>query len=191
MKKTCLAIVSHLSVLFLVATVTYAGGDSVRTVIDDRGLAWELWGAATGIPKIDPRVKGGIVQRITIPAKPKNSWEAGSWAAVTMPVHKGDVLLFAFWARAETKPANSDAILLYGEINEYAPPNRSVTPKTPMFVTGDWKIHYGNGIADKDYPPDSLTVSLQLGTGQQTIDLGPLIITNYGPGYNLAKLPHE
>ena len=34
-------------------------------------------------------------------------------------------------------------------------------------------------------------VQLQLATAAQVIDLGPLFILDYGPGYDKTKLPHS
>lgn len=45
--------------------------------------------------------------------------------------------------------------------------------------------------AGADYAPGSAGAALQLATGEQVIDFGPIFILGFGPGYDVSKLPHN
>ncbi|MDE2112607.1 MAG: hypothetical protein KGJ79_15810 [Alphaproteobacteria bacterium] len=184
------AILSGLAMLGAV-TLIAAADEATPRVVNDPAAAWGFWGPVKTDVVTDPNVQGGTATRVTISPKPANPWDAGAYANITKPVQKGDVLLLAFWARAEKIPAGSDFVMLSGRIHENAPPNTGVTLETGFLVGEEWKLHYAGGTATKDYPAGMLSVGMVLGTGDQVIDFGPMSVVDYGPGYDLSKLPHD
>ncbi len=184
------ALLSGLAMLGAVA-LTAAADDTTQKPINNPAVSWGIWGPAKTDRVTDPGVQGGAAKRVAISPKPDKPWDVGAYANITKPVQKGDVLLLAFWARAETPPAGSDFVVLSGRIHENAPPNTGVTPETSFLVGRQWKEYYASGTATQDYPVGTLSVGMVLGTGEQVIDFGPVSVFDYGPGYDLSRLPHD
>jgi hypothetical protein len=180
-----------LCALAVLTSIPAFADDMAQKAINTPGDMWGTWGNAKSEVVPDTGVDGGKAKRVTISPKPQNAWDVGGYVLITKPVHKGDVILLAFWARAEKIPDNGDFIGTSARVHEVAPPSASVTPETQFLIGKDWKIFYASGVADKDYPVGTLGCGMILGTGDQVIDFGPAYIVDYGPGYDLAKLPQN
>ena len=48
---------------------------------------------------------------------------------------------------------------------------------------------YASGVAAQDHAADSTAVSVHLATADQTVELGPPLVFNFGQNYDPAKLP--
>lgn len=179
--------------LAILATSPASAGDDewAQKAINNPADSWGIWGTQKIQFMKDHKLPGGDFRRVTISPLPDKPWDIGGYVAITKPVKKGDVLLLAFWARAEKTPAGSDFIDVSGRIHESAPPSASITPETQFLIGREWKLYYASGTADKDYPVGALGCGMVLGTGVQTVDLGPAYIVDYGPGYDLTKLPQN
>ncbi len=185
------ALLSGLAMLGAMA-LTAAADDAAQTLVNKPADFWGIWGPAKTDMVTDPGVQGGTAKRVAISPKPDHPWDVGAYAGIVKPVHKGDVLLLAFWARAEKPPAGNDFIeLVAARIYGTASPNAGVTPETSFLVGPQWKQYYESGTAMQDYPVGTLSVGMQLGSGDQIVDFGPVSVVDYGPGYDLSKLPHD
>ncbi|MDE2182663.1 MAG: hypothetical protein KGJ78_06535 [Alphaproteobacteria bacterium] len=175
----------------IAATLQAAADDDILSkAVNNPSAAWGIYGSAAKSEIVkDPAVTGGAALRVTISPKPEHPWDAGTYANTTKPVRKGDVLLLAFWARAEQMPPGSTTVDLSGRIYEAAPPNTGVTPETAFHITKDWKLYYANGTVTKDYPAGALSCGMLLGSGEQVVDFGPVFVLDFGPGYDVSKLP--
>lgn len=152
---------------------------------------WGVWGPAKVEVSSDASVEGGTVKRVIISPKPANPWDVGLYANITKPVQKGDVIVFAFWARAERPPAGNDFLDVWGRVYETAPPSVSVTPEQNFLIGKAWKLYYSAGTAAKDYPAGTLSCGMQMGTGDQIIDFGPVYVADFGPGYDVSRLARD
>lgn len=189
MRFSTRAIVAGLAV---VATVAFgaAADDLASKAINDPGSFWSVWGTAKTNFVIAPGLKGGAAERVTI-SKPGKPWDVGTYAAVTKPVKKGDVLVLMFWARAERPPPGSDLIMVTGSIYEPPPSGNPVSQETSFIIGRQWKLYYATGTAAKDYPVGTLSAGMILGTGDQVIDFGPVSILDLGPDYDISNLPRS
>ncbi len=129
----------------------------------------------------DPAVQGGTALRIAVRRKGANPWDVAVETAIDEPVKAGDSLLFAFWARLEkgTDGANA-ATLPFNAVQLSAAPYTALFAE-PVEVGPEWKLHEVRGKAERDQPAGSLKATIHLATGEQTVDLGPLIVVNLGP----------
>jgi len=168
-----------------------SAGDLSQRAVNDPGAYWGIWGGAKASYVATSSLKGGAAQRVSITPKPAKAWDAGTYAAITKPVKKGDVLVLMFYARAESPPEGSDLVLVTGRIYEAGPAGSGVSPETNFIIGQQWKLYTSSGIAMKDYPPGTLSAGMVLGTGEQVIDFGPVAILDMGPNYNLNNLPHS
>jgi hypothetical protein len=190
MKFSKHAVLSGLAMFGAVALAA-AAEEGTPKVINNPADFWGTWGQVNADIVADPDVKGGSAERVAITPKPANPWDVGAYANITKSVQKGDVVLLAFWARAEKPPVGNDFIEIWGRVHEAAPPSGDVTPETHFLIGRQWKHFYASGTATKDYPVGSLGCGLQLGTGEQTIEFGPVTIIDYGPGFDVSKLPRS
>ncbi len=189
MMRTIGAVLCGLALMAASVQPVSAAENWAQKAINKPADMWGIWGHAKGKVVADPSVEGGMVERVTISPKPKNPWDIGGYVLITKPVKKGDVILFAFWARAAKLPAHNDFIGITGRVYQSAPPSKSVTPETQFLIGPKWKLYTSSGTADQDYPVGTLGCGMILGTGEQTIDFGPVYIVDFGPGYDLSKLP--
>lgn len=152
--------------------------------------AWNVLGAAAEV-RDDNGIPGGQSIRIAVPAKGANPWDVQAIAGVTKPIKKGDIILVAFWARAEV-PAEgqSTAVISSIRFQVTTPPYTSVFDAQAS-VGSTWKMYYASGTADRDYAVGTVGVSMHLATAKQTIDLGQVIIVDFGPDYDRSKLPRN
>jgi hypothetical protein len=168
-----------------------ANDDWAQKAVNDPANLVGLWGNAKLDPLSEPAAPGGAFTRITIEHQPLQPGHVGAYVMITKPVKKGDVLLAVIWARAAQPPVQNDFIATHGQFNETAPPNRAISDETPLVIGKDWKRYYLEGTADRDFAPGTLSASIILGTGEQTIDFASPFIVDYGPGYDTNKLPHN
>jgi endo-1,4-beta-xylanase len=179
--------------LFALALIVSAQAENENAIMDKvvntpAATAWSVNGA-TAHARDDTTVQGGKAIRIEVSSKGRNPWDVQASSAVLKPVAKGDIILVAFWARAEV-PAEGETVAHISSIRFQL----SGAPYTGIFddsasVGGKWQMYYASGTADADYRPGSVTLTLQLASAKQTIDLGPVFILDFGPNYDRSKLP--
>ena len=175
--------------LAILALPAAAADDIASKMVNDPSVGWAAFGACAKSELYkDPTVQGGSAERVTISAKSANAWDCGASISIVKPLTQGDVLLLAFWAKTEKGLAGADAIDVYTNIQFNAAPYNSVGSST-VHVGSAWKMYFVQAVADKDYAANTIIAQLQLATGEQVIDLGPLFILNYGKDYDRTKLP--
>lgn len=135
-----------------------------------------------GLPSPPPvvRVKeaeGGKVLRVKIPGADPEPWKISLSSTATQPVRKGDRVVLAFYARTFGMAAGEKARIANASIQLASAPYTGVFGN-PIEVGDQFEFHQVAGKADRDYAAGELGASLQLATGKQTIDFGPLFILN-------------
>jgi hypothetical protein len=183
--------VSFAAAMLLFAAMPASADDALAQKAVNDTTAWVVWGKATAAAVREDKSPFGVAQRVTISPMPERAWDSGVSSSNRKIVHKGDVLLLAFWASAHSPPAGSDFIQITARIFENVAPYTNLTPERYFLIGKEWKLFYVSGIADKDYLEDKLGGSLVLGTGDQVIDFGPVYLDNYGPNYDVTSLPHN
>lgn len=139
----------------------------------------------------DPAVQGGQALRVAIPAKGANPWSIAVDVSIVKPVKAGDVILAAFWARAEVPAEGQQTAIISGIRVQNVGAPYGAFAQDQADVTAKWAMYYASGVADKDYKPGTIKLTLQLGAAKQTIDLGPVFVLDFGPDYDKSKLPHN
>jgi hypothetical protein len=130
----------------------------------------------------DPKVLGGKAMRLQIPRKGQNPWDISVNSALKKPVKAGDTLLLVFPARLEKGENGAiTATLPWNSVSLTSPPWSGVIGG-PTGIGPEWKTVEIKGRADKDYAPGALAAGIQLATAQQTVDIGPVIVLDLGPG---------
>jgi len=134
-----------------------------------------------GLPKPPlTRVKevdGGKVIRLAIPGADKDAWKIQLQSPTTVPVAKGDRLILAFHARASGMPPGTKARIAVAGIQLNKEPYSQVIGG-PIEVGETFELHQVAGKADRDYAAGELMASLQLATGKQVFEFGPMFVIN-------------
>jgi hypothetical protein len=152
--------------------------------------SWSGYGATFALVK-DDSVQTGKAMRFTVAKKGTNPWDAAAWDPIVKPVSKGDVILVAYWARVDVPPSGSETANLSSvSVGLNKAPYTSFGNE-PATITRKWAMYYASGVADADYKPGQLNVSVQLASDAQVIDLGPIFVLDFGPNYDSTKLPHN
>lgn len=128
----------------------------------------------------DPGVQFGKALRVPVPGQGANPWSVAVAVPIVRPVHAGDNLILAFWARLERGPDGAtSAILPYNAVQMAAAPYTAVFTG-PVTLGPEWQMFEIRGRADRDYAAGDLNVSMHLATARQTIDIGPVFVLNMG-----------
>lgn len=136
----------------------------------------------------DQSVPGGYAFVIKSAAAGQNPWDIQAGVATVQPIHAGDVVMLAFWARTLAAPAGKASAAIIANVQESHAPYTRVAEQS-LSVGTTWKLYYVSGTSSLDLAPGEAGASLELATDAQEIALGPIFVRDFGPGYDLAKLP--
>jgi hypothetical protein len=156
-----------------------------QRITDPAKDQWQIQGkeqkasivAAEGVP-------GGAAIRVRVNRAGKNPWDVQAQSSISGPIKKGDVVLFAFWARADGAPAKINA-----RVQQVAAPYTGVAEGSGLTITPEWKMHYVSGKSPLDLSPGAASAAVHLGIAKQTVELGPHMVLDFGPDYDMSRLP--
>lgn len=160
----------------------YAASAINRSAVSE----FEVYGTAQKTVVDDPAVPGGKALRVTVPAKGTNPWDSGVISKVTGPIKAGDQLIYVFYLRLQSGDSGATSATLPANTVSLASP-----PHTPLFggpatIGPKWKMLTARWVADKDYAPGTLQAGIQVATGNQVIDFGPMYVSKMGSGATSA-----
>ena len=114
-----------------------------------------------------------------------NPWDVQASSPIAGAINEGDVIMLNYYARAE-EPAEGGSTLT-AQIQLAGPPYNSVMQMSSK-ISGEWKSYCGFRVASASLPEKKSTVTIHLATAKQVIDLGPVLVFNFGKDYDKAKL---
>jgi hypothetical protein len=114
-----------------------------------------------------------------------NPWDVQASSPVAGAINEGDVIMLNYFARAE-EPAEGGSSLT-ARIQLAGAPYTSVLDMSSK-ITGEWKSYCAFRVASASVPEKKGSVSIHLATAKQVVDLGPVLVFNFGKGYDTAKL---
>jgi hypothetical protein len=129
-------------------------------------------------------VLGGYAFRVSA-TKGANPWDVQATSPIEGAINEGDVIMIDYWARAEV-PADGGSTLTV-RIQLASPPYNSILETTSK-ITGEWKSYCAFRVASASMGENKSGVSIHLATAKQVIDLGPVMVFNFGQGYDQNKL---
>ena len=188
-KFALLAVVAALGL----ATVQPASSaeDIMKYAINKPSTSWNLYGPGQTNTYVKDKAViggGGIRVQVTTP-DPEKPWTVGAGQAVQGKIAKGDILMVAFWAKAEPVDGGpATATVNAVRVQQAAQPWGGIVEGAPIVVSGDeWKIYTTRGRATIDADKGQASVSLQLAGAKQTLVLGPLFVLDFGADYDPKK----
>jgi hypothetical protein len=113
----------------------------------------------------------------------------GASSPITKPIKAGDTVLVAVYLRAPDLQEGETTPVSYVGLNENSPPYTSIA-RGSANVANQWKVYYASGVAGKAFTADQVVAGLQLAAARHVVDLGPVLVYNFGPGVDPAALPH-
>ena len=162
----------------------------MKKAINDVGIAYTFYGQGFTQKVVkDAQIPGEHYVRVDVTQKGLHPWDIGAQYAVNKPIKSGDVVFFAIYARAPNlKDGESIAISGVG-VGQTEAPYSSIA-MTEMHLTNRWNVYYASAKTATATPRGQARASVQLAGDKQVVDLGPLIVLDLGPDYDVGSLPH-
>jgi hypothetical protein len=131
-----------------------------------------------------PELPGGYAFRVKA-HKGVNPWDVQASSPVAGAIQEGDVVMLMYYARAEEAAEGGSKLTARIQVN--SPPWTSVL-ETTAAINGEWKSYCAFRVSTASIAAAKSNVSIHLATAQQVIDLGPVLVFNFGKGYDQSKL---
>ena len=153
---------------------------------------WQVYGISpTPQLRSSQDVIGGKALRVKVKSVTPNVWDIGVLAPSQVKVSKGDVVVGAFWARSVNGQKNAKGITIPARLQMTGEPYTGLG-SIDAALTTEWNVYYVHGTAHKDLQEGAMNLSLQVGGGRQTLELGPVILWSLGPGaIDASELPQN
>jgi hypothetical protein len=129
-------------------------------------------------------VPGGFAFRVKA-TRSANPWDVQASSPIAGAINEGDVIMLNYFARAEV-PAEGGSSLT-ARIQLAGAPYTSVLDMTSK-ISGEWKSYCAFRTASMAIAEKNSSVSIHLATAAQVIDLGPVLVFNFGKAYDTSKL---
>jgi len=141
-------------------------------------LDWETTGQKAKMKVVDadgPPTGKALSAKVS--KKAKNPWDVAVRTQIEDGITPGDTIKAYFWARTKKAPKGmetADITLFIGRNEE---PYDFVIAEEIKPST-EWKLLSATGTAKTDFKKDSIKAEFQLGRAAQTVEFGPIYVTN-------------
>lgn len=192
MFKTKPALLSLLaaSTMMLATTAQAQDADAALQALDDAlpgalmhnpfDLKWDSKGndLKTKVVTAEAMTSGQAISARLKKKQPK-VWDSNLSIQIPEAVNKGEEIQIFFYVRTEKPATGRDTgnIVLFMGRNEEPYDNIVLED---VFPDSEWKLMNLTGVAGADYPAGTLKVEYQLGKAAQTVEFGPVYVSNLG-----------
>ncbi len=135
---------------------------------------------ASGVP-------GDAALRVRVARAGGNIWDVQASSPVGGAINAGDIILVAFYARAEQAAPGGSVLPIRLQMTG-APYTAAL--EGAKVIDGQWRQHCIWNVATQSLAAGASNVSLHLAGAQQVIDRGPVLVFNFGPDFDRARLPN-
>ena len=115
-----------------------------------------------------------------------NPWDVQATSPAGGDIAAGDVVLLAFYARAEQAAEGGSRLPV--RLQLAGAPYTSLLDGTKTIGT-EWRQYCLSGVAAQAFRGDLTNVSIHLGAADQVVDLGPVFVFNLGAEFDRNQLP--
>ena len=160
-------------------------------LINTPDSSWNIYGPGQTtklLPKDGP--KGYPAYEVTVTKVGEHAWDAGAVSVVPKPVHGGDVILVATYLRAPQLPDGATEELPLMGATGASPPYVAVAG-APVKLSNQWKVFFATGTVPQDLPANGMQATVHLASAKHVIELGPVKVYDFGPGFDINRLPHN
>ena len=153
-------------------------GDLIHNPLD---MEWESRGNDLRTKIVDAEaLPSGQAISAKLKKKQTRPWDSALFAEIEGEIKKGETVQVHFWARVKKPAAGKDTgnmILFVGRNEE---PYDSII-SDDVLPGSEWKLLTAKGVANADFKANSIKAEYQLGRASQTIEFGPIYVSNLGP----------
>lgn len=144
-------------------------------------LKWETKGNDIRAKMVDAEaLTSGNAISVRIRKKQQRPWDSSLSVEIPEPVSKGEEIQVFFYARTKKPAAGKDTANVSMFVGRNEEPYDYILSEDILPGT-EWELMNVTGVADADYPADSLKVEYQLGRAAQTVEFGPVYVSSLGP----------
>ena len=144
-------------------------------------LKWETNGNDIRAKMVDAEaLTSGNAISVRIRKKQQRPWDSSLSAEIPGPVSKGEEIQVYFYARTKKPAAGKDTANVSMFVGRNEEPYDYILSEDILPGT-EWELMNITGVANADYPADSLKVEYQLGRAAQTVEFGHVYVSSLGP----------
>jgi hypothetical protein len=144
-------------------------------------LKWETKGNDIRAKMVDAEaLTSGNAISVRIRKKQQRPWDSSLSAEIPGPVSKGEEIQVYFHARTKKPAAGKDTANVIMFVGRNEEPYDYILSEDILPGT-EWELMNITGVANADYPADSLKVEYQLGRAAQTVEFGHVYVSSLGP----------
>jgi hypothetical protein len=156
-----------------------------KTINNDTNGVWHV---QPDKPKPKDVKAAGIPGEMALRVKARqgaNPWDVQANSPVGGAIAAGDVVMLMAYLRAD-QPAEGGSKLTLRLQLAGAPYTPTMDFTAP--ITAEWKSYCAHRVAAADMPAGKGNVNVHLATAEQVVELGPVFVFNFGPGFDRTKL---
>lgn len=156
-----------------------------KTINNDTNGVWHV---QPDKPKPKDVKAPGIPGEMALRVKARqgaNPWDVQASSPIGGAINTGDVVMVMAWLRAEQPAEGGSRIALRVQLAD-APYTSTMDFTAPIGT--EWKNYCAHRVAAAHMPAGKSNVTVHLANAQQVIDLGPVFVFNFGPGFDRSKL---
>lgn len=130
-------------------------------------------------------VPGGAALRVKA-RKGANPWDVQAFSPINgADINKGDVVMVMAFLRAEEPAPGGSNLSVRLQL---AGPPFTAGFDFNAAISGEWKSYCAHRVASAKLPAKRTNVNVHLANAEQVIDLGPVFVFNFGPGFDRSSL---
>ena len=142
---------------------------------------WQMRGDDKRIKVVEADTPNGQAISARVKKRKTKPWDVVLWIELDDGVEKGDEVEIHFWARTAKAPKSKDAAEFVVFVGRNEEPFDNIISEE--FSPGDeWKLHTLKGIAKSDFSSGKVKAEFQIGKYAQTVEFGPIYVSNLGAG---------
>ena len=143
-------------------------------------IQWDSRGEDKKIKVVDAETSTGQALSARVKKRKQKPWDVVVGFDLDDGIKAGDQIEMHYWARTKKAPKGKETaeFTVFVGRNEEPYDNVIAEQITP---DGEWKMLTLKRTANKDIPAGKLKVEYQIGEHAQTIEFGPVYVSNLGP----------
>jgi hypothetical protein len=181
--KVCSSILAGLAL----ASVSFAAEDIwTKTINNDTNGVWHVQPDKPKAKDVKaPGIPGDFALRVKA-TKGVNPWDVQASSPINgATINKGDVVMVLVHLRAEEPAEGGSNISLRIQL---AGAPYTATMDFTAAISTEWKTYCAHRVASETMPAGKSNVNVHLAGAKQVIDLGPVFVFDFGPGYDQSSL---
>ncbi|RFB04316.1 carbohydrate binding domain-containing protein [Parvularcula marina] len=149
---------------------------------------WQVYGEDAQKRVVDAEIPGQKAFRVKVKKAKSNPYDIAVQGNVRDAIEEGDVVLVAFWARAQSPSKTTGSGHMQFRLQKREAPYTGIVEGN-VLLREEWQIHYLSGVASETYPAGGVSASFNVGHHAQTVELGQFYVMDMGPDVDPADLP--